>query len=181
MTEKGERERDGDDARGRRACVVTRESEGSDYLRGLFFAPPLYVARRPFVRDRLGGGTTKRAAPFLYDDNDARACSCKASSQFVVVTRRRRGEGGGGYRSSSRPPVIPPACSRVVVRVCSAPRRDDGVKRARYSRRRRGNGARGATRRGGEGNSGRFLVEPSGASFRGEVLARDGTERSPRE
>lgn len=29
--------------------VVTRESERSNYLRGLFFAPPLYIARRPIV------------------------------------------------------------------------------------------------------------------------------------
>ena len=73
---------------------------------------------------------------------------------------------------------------------CAAPRRDDGVKRARYSPR-RVNGTReraawrGAARRGVRGNSGRFRIEQSGASFRGEdprslvLLRRDGTERDP--
>lgn len=41
----GRRRRERASEKGRRACLVTRESEGSYYLRRLFFAPPLYVAR----------------------------------------------------------------------------------------------------------------------------------------
>jgi len=47
--ERNERVSERASKKGRRAYVVTRESEGSDYLRGLFFAPPLYIARRPIV------------------------------------------------------------------------------------------------------------------------------------
>lgn len=60
---------------------------------------------------------------------------------------------------------------RVLLFGCATPRRDDGVKRARYSRRRRGNETR--ERAAGRGNSGRFL-----ARTERRVLSRRGSRSS---
>jgi len=132
--------------KGRRACVVTRESEGSDYLRGPFFAPPLYIARRPTVRPIVSVAAPRRK-PLVFTRTTrgrvpVRRLRCGSGDEEVVEAEdigRRRG----------------PRSSRLRVRVllfeCAAPRRDDGVKRARYFRRRLARTKHRSARNGEEG------------------------------
>lgn len=108
-----ERENNGDGARasekGRRACVVTRESEGSDYLRGLFFCSAIVhceTTDRP--SDRFGGGTPSGGSRSFFHRRRAGVFLQTALSPFEAVTRKRS---GGGYRVViAAPSVTPPAC-----------------------------------------------------------------------
>jgi len=176
-----ERERRTETARastkGRRACVVIRGSEGSDYFSSrLFFAPPLYVARDETRPERRGGGVAEEtvlAFPLVYP---RRACFSTIGGRLRVAstaTRWRRRRRRKRRISSSRPSVPSPcrvvacvSCPRSYVRACgSAGCSSRRRYRARYSPPLNGVRECGVTADSVPENSGRFLVKGAGRPF----------------